>query len=101
MEALKTGRIDVVILTPSSVSLMAENSGGEAERAEPFSSPRFANSYGGIAFRKEDTELLAAFNGALEDFVGSPEFMGILTPLGYNEDNLPGDATAAEACTPS
>jgi polar amino acid transport system substrate-binding protein len=98
MEALKVGRIDVVILTPSSVSLMAENSGGAAERAEPFSSPRFASSYGGIAFRKDDQELLAAFNAALKDFIGTPEFMEIMKAVNYTEDMLPGDMTTAEAC---
>jgi polar amino acid transport system substrate-binding protein len=99
MEALKTGRIDVVILTPSSIGLMAENSGGAAERAEPFTSPRFAASYGGIAFRKEDTDLLAAFNDALADFIGTPEFMEVMKPVSYNEDMLPRDATTEEACT--
>jgi polar amino acid transport system substrate-binding protein len=101
MEALKTGRIDVVILTPSSIGLMAENSGGAAERAEPFTSPRFAASYGAIAFRKEDSELLAAFNEALAGFIGTPEFMEVMKPVNYNEDMLPGDATTEEACAAS
>jgi polar amino acid transport system substrate-binding protein len=98
MEALKTGRVNVVILTPSSISLMAENSGGAAERAEPFSSPPFAAAYGGIAFRKDDTELLAAFNEALRGFIGTPEFMEVMSAVSYSEDMLPGAVTAAEAC---
>ncbi len=98
MEALKTGRVNVVILTPSSISLMAENSGGAAERAEPFSSPPFAAAYGGIAFRKDDTELLAAFNEALKGFIGTPEFMEVMSAVSYSEDMLPGAVTAAEAC---
>lgn len=99
MEALKTSRINVVILTPSSISMMAGNSGGTAERAEPFSSPRFASAYGGIAFRKDDQELLAAFNAALKDFIGTPEFMDVMKAVSYSEDMLPGDMTTAEACT--
>jgi polar amino acid transport system substrate-binding protein len=98
MEALKTGRVNVVILTPSSISLMAENSDGAAERAEPFSSPPFAAAYGGIAFRKDDTELLAAFNEALKGFIGTPEFMEVMSAVSYSEDMLPGAVTAAEAC---
>lgn len=98
MEALKTNRIDVVILTPSSVSMMAETSGGVAERAEPFSSPRFASAYGGIAFRKDDAELLAAFNAALKDYIGTPEFMETMKAVNYTADMLPGDMTTAEAC---
>jgi polar amino acid transport system substrate-binding protein len=98
MEALKSKRVDAVILTPSSVSLMAKNSDGAAERADPFSSPRFASSYGAIAFDKQDTELLAAFNKALKEYIGTPEFMAILTPLGYTAENLPGDMTTAELC---
>ena len=99
MEALKTGRANVIILTPSSIELMAQNSGGAAERAEPFSSPRWASSYGGIAFRKGDTELLAAFNAAMKEFMAAPEFWEVMKPVGYTKDSLPGDMTTAEACT--
>jgi polar amino acid transport system substrate-binding protein len=98
MEALKTSRIDVVILTPSSVSMMADTSAGVAERAEPFSSPRFASAYGGIAFRKDDAELVAAFNAALKDFMATPEFMETMKAVNYTADMLPGDMTTAEAC---
>jgi polar amino acid transport system substrate-binding protein len=101
MEALKTGRANVVILTPSSIDLMAQNSGGAAERAAPFSSPRWANAYGGIAFRKDDTELLAGFNAAMKEFMGTPEFSEVMKPVGYSKDSLPGDATTAEACKPT
>lgn len=100
LEALKTERINVVILTPPSIGLMAENSEGAAERAEPFSSPTFANAFGGIAFRQGDEELVTAFNAVLKDFIGTPEFMELMAPVGYTEDNLPGAVTTAEACAP-
>ena len=100
MEALKSGRVDAVILTPSSVRLMAENSGGAAERAQPFAVPPFASSYGGMAFRKVDQEFVADFNAALKEIVGTPEYMAIMQPLGFTEDNLPGEMTTVEQCAP-
>ena len=99
MEGLKVGRVDAVILTPSSVTLMADNSGGAAERAMPFDVPAFASSYGGMAFRPTDTELRDAFNAALKDFIGTPEFMTIMAPLAWDEERLPGAMTTAEQCT--
>lgn len=99
MEGLKVGRVDAVILTPSSVTLMAENSGGAAERALPFDVPAFASSYGGMAFRPGDTELRDAFNEALEGFIGTPEFMAIMAPLAWDEERLPGAMTTAEQCS--
>ncbi len=98
LEALKTGRANVVVLTPSSIAQMADSSGGAAEVAAPFSSPTFAASYGAIAFRKDDTELLGAFNTAMKEFMKTPDFMEVMKPVGYTADRLPGDATAAEAC---
>jgi polar amino acid transport system substrate-binding protein len=98
LEALKTGRANAIILTPSSIDTMAANSGGTAERADPFSSPRFASSYGAIAFRKDDAELVAAFDTAMKAFMQTPEFWDVMKPVGYSKDSLPGDMTTAEQC---
>jgi polar amino acid transport system substrate-binding protein len=98
LEALKAGRVDAVILTPDSVNAMAERSGDAAERAEPFDNPPFANAYAASVFRIEDSELRTEYNKVLKDIVGTPEFMEMLKPNGYTEDNLPGDTTAEERC---
>jgi polar amino acid transport system substrate-binding protein len=98
LEALKSGRVDAVILTPDSVKAMAERSGGTVERAEPFENPVFANAFAASVFRKEDSEIREAFNAVLKDVVGTPAFMEMLKPNGYTEDNLPGAMTADERC---
>ncbi|HET7714993.1 MAG TPA: ectoine/hydroxyectoine ABC transporter substrate-binding protein EhuB [Bauldia sp.] len=98
LEALKSGRVDAVILTPDSVKAMAERSDGTVERADPFENPPFANAYAASVFRKEDNELREAFNAELKNVVGTPEFMEMLKPNGYTEDNLPGDMTAEARC---
>jgi polar amino acid transport system substrate-binding protein len=98
LEALKAGRIDAVILTPDSVNAMAERSGGTVERAAPFDNPPFASAYAASVFRIEDSELRTEFNKVLKDIVGTPAFMEMLKPNGYNEDNLPGAMTAEERC---
>ena len=98
LESVKAGRVDAVILTPDSVSAMAERSGGDAERADPFENPPFANAFAASVFRIDDSEIRLAFNDALKGTVGTPEFMEMLKPNGYTEDNLPGAMTADERC---
>jgi polar amino acid transport system substrate-binding protein len=98
LESVKAGRVDAVILTPDSVNAMAERSGGDAERADPFENPPFANAFAAAVFRIDDSELRLAFNDVLKDTVGTPEFMELLKPNGYTEDNLPGAMTADERC---
>jgi polar amino acid transport system substrate-binding protein len=98
LEAVKSGRVDAVILTPDSVNAMAERSGGAAERAMPFDNPPFASAYAASVFRQEDSELRAEYNKVLATMVGTPEFMETLKPNGYTEENLPGDMTADERC---
>jgi polar amino acid transport system substrate-binding protein len=98
LEAVKSGRVDAVILTPDSVNAMAERSGGQAERALPFENPPFATAYAASVFRLEDDELREEFNRVLAGMVGTPEFMETLKPNGYTEENLPGDMTAEQRC---
>jgi polar amino acid transport system substrate-binding protein len=98
LEAVKSGRVDAVILTLDSVNAMAERSGGEAERATPFEDASFASAYAASAFRLEDSELRTEYNKVLATMVGTPEFMETLKPNGYTDENLPGDMTAETRC---
>ena len=55
-------------------------------------------SDGAFGFRKEDTDLLEAFNAELEKFIGTPEHIALVEPFGFGEDFLP-TKTTAELCT--
>lgn len=45
--------------------------------------------FGGIAMRKRDTTLLAAFNQALTTFIGSPSHLKLVAPFGIGISELP------------
>lgn len=98
LEAVKAGRVDAVILTPDSVNSMAGRSDGQAERAMPFEDPPWANAFAASVFRIDDEELRTEYNKVLTSMIGTPEFMEMLKPNGYTEDNLPGEMTTAERC---
>ncbi|HEX2130282.1 MAG TPA: ectoine/hydroxyectoine ABC transporter substrate-binding protein EhuB [Actinophytocola sp.] len=54
---------------------------------------------GGFVFRKGDTELLDAFNQELTKLHDSGEWLEIVQPFGFTEDNLPpDDVTTEELC---
>jgi polar amino acid transport system substrate-binding protein len=53
--------------------------------------------HGGFGFRKEDTDLIAAFDTALKAFIGSPEHIALVTPFGFGKDYLP-NKTMEQLC---
>lgn len=97
--ALKAGEVDAVGLT----SLTAR----DIVATEPTlqSTPQFypevdgvpVKGYGGFAFRKQDRDLVKAFDDALATFVGSDEHLDLVRPFGFRRDMLP-DMTADQLC---
>lgn len=54
---------------------------------------------GGFVFRKGETDLVDAFNTELEKLHGSGDWLTIVEPFGFTEDNLPPkDLTTAKLC---
>lgn len=57
---------------------------------------------GGFVFRKGETDLVDAFNTELDKLHESGDWLTIVTPFGFTEDNLPPDGvTTAQLCTGS
>ena len=54
--------------------------------------------HGGFGFRKEDKDLLAAFDKELKAFIGSPEHLALVTPIGFGKGYLP-TKTTAQLCS--
>lgn len=100
LQALITGRADALALPVNSSMDLAARSNGQAEIVREFTMNPEWLPYSATVFRKDDTELMQAFNAQLKTFIGSPEFMGMMKPMGYDEGNLPGTKTAAEKCQP-
>lgn len=104
LAGVEAGRIDAYAATSLTVSdLMAKSTSDKVQRAAPFSDPvidgKPVRGYGAFGFRKDDTELLEAFNAKLAQFIGSPEHLELVKPFGFTQAELPGDATAARLCS--
>lgn len=99
VKAVQAGRADAAALTALSIADMASKNDG-VESTPPFGTVagKSVVGHGGIAFRKEDTDLYAAFNAELKKFIGSPEHIALVTPFGFGKDFLP-TLTTAELCS--
>jgi polar amino acid transport system substrate-binding protein len=99
LAAVQSNRADAAALTALSIANLASKSNGTAEMTEPFGTVagKSVVGHGGFGFRKEDTDLLEAFNKELKAFLGSPEHLALVTPLGFGKGFLP-TKTTAELC---
>lgn len=93
--AVQAGRADGAALTALSIADMAKKADG-VESTAPFGevAGKSVKGHGGFGFRKEDTDLLTAFNAELAKFIGSPEHIALVEPLGFGKDYLPNKTTA-------
>lgn len=98
LAAVRAGRVDASALTALSIERMARKGGDRVERAMPFETPETAVGYGAFAFRKDDPELVAAFNKHLKAFLGTPAHQKVAGMFGFTKAELPGDITAAALC---
>jgi polar amino acid transport system substrate-binding protein len=101
VSAVKAGRADGAALTALSIAGMAAANEG-VESTPPFGevAGKSVKGHGGFAFRKGDADksLYEEFNRTLKEFIGSPEHIALVTPLGFGEGYLP-NMTTAELCT--
>ncbi len=94
LAAVQSGRADGAALTALSIADMAKKAEG-VESTPPFGEVggKSVKGHGGFGFRKEDTDLLEAFNGELKKFIGSEEHVALVTPIGFGKDYLPNKTT--------
>ena len=102
--ALKTGRIDVALLTTTGAIGMADLSkDDDFELVEDFK-PLYKDgkplvSYAAYAFRPEDKSLRDAFNAELRAFMKTDEYRSIMKRYKVGESMMPPtDMTAEAAC---
>src|SRR5690349_6181942 len=94
LAAVQAGRADAAALTALSIADMAKKGEG-VESTKPFGevAGKSVKGHGGFGFRKEDTDLYEAFNKELKAFLGTPEHLALVTPLGFGKDYLPNKTT--------
>jgi polar amino acid transport system substrate-binding protein len=98
LAAVKSGRADAGGVTYFSAVHLSEESGGAVEPTDPTKNPEFTFNWVGIGFRKSDTKFLAAFNKALDEYLGSEAMMEAVAEYGYSKSQLPGDVTTEYVC---
>ena len=98
LAAVQSGRADAAALTALSIADMAKKGEG-VESTQPFGevAGKSVKGHGGFGFRKEDKDLLAAFDAELKRFIGSPEHIALVTPFGFGKDYLP-NKTMEQLC---
>src|SRR5688572_19971820 len=94
LAAVTSERADGAALTALSIADMAKKSEG-VESTTPFGevAGKSVKGHGGFGFRKEDTDLHEAFNKELKAFLGTPEHLALVTPIGFGKDYLPNKTT--------
>ncbi len=103
LDGVIAGRVDAYAATALTVNDLLRRAGNpEVERVDPFFDlvveGKIVRGYGAFGFRKNDAELLAAFNAALEKLIGTPGHAALVSPFGFGENELPGKVTAEELC---
>jgi polar amino acid transport system substrate-binding protein len=103
LAGVEAGRIDAFAGTSLTVGdLLAKAQTVHLERADPFADPlidgKVVRGYGAFGFRREDAELLKAFNQNLASLIGTPEHLELVRPFGFTAAEFPGGATAQALC---
>lgn len=92
--AVQSGAAQSLALSLPSVKWMAINNQlNNIESVYPFVQPEQLNQhqigFGAFAFRKEDRQLLTAWNNKLTPYIGSPEHLKLVAKFGLTREELP------------
>jgi polar amino acid transport system substrate-binding protein len=98
LRAVASGQVDCFAFDDLSLHHMVKTMGQGVEATAPFMPEHRLPYVGAYAF-PEDTALLDPFNDALKELHESGEWLRMVKPFEFTEDNQPpADLTAAKAC---
>lgn len=103
LDGVIAGRVDAYAATALTVNDLLRRAGNpDVERVDPFYDPvvegKALRGYGAFGFRKNDVELVQAFNAELEKLIGTPQHAKLVRPFGFSERELPGEVTTQALC---
>ncbi|TDP97695.1 ectoine/hydroxyectoine ABC transporter substrate-binding protein EhuB [Labedaea rhizosphaerae] len=103
LRQVKDGRVDCGALTDISLhDVVKKNPDAGLEVTEGFDpviKGKKVLSAGGFVFRKDDTDLLKAFNTELKKLQGNGEWVKIASPFGFSQANVPtAEVTTEKLC---
>jgi polar amino acid transport system substrate-binding protein len=96
---LRAGRVDAIAMTALTAYFLTDDEPGVEATSQffPVIDGEPVAGYGAFAFRKEDKDLLDAFNEHLATFIGSHEHLETVKEFGFTPDMIP-DKTAEQLC---
>lgn len=102
--AVQTGLADALALSAPTINWMVlRQPPRKTEVARPFSQPGrdfdSCQGYGAFVFRKEDTELLAAWNREQRAYFATQEYRQLMEDFGFGPEEMPGNVTLKEILT--
>jgi polar amino acid transport system substrate-binding protein len=101
LDAVKSGRVDAFALTGISLRSLAEGDDSVAvsEGFIPVIDGEEQIGAGATVFRKEDSDLLDAYNAELDKLIESDKWLELVEPYGFTEAERPDpDLTAEDLC---
>jgi polar amino acid transport system substrate-binding protein len=103
LSAVTTGRAYAAVLTDISFKqLVKQNPNAKVEVTPGFApvvNGKKQGETGGFVFRKNETDLVDAFNKQLTQMHGNGEWLKIVQPFGFAQGNIPAaDVTTAKLC---
>ncbi|GAA4022048.1 ectoine/hydroxyectoine ABC transporter substrate-binding protein EhuB [Actimicrobium antarcticum] len=88
LQAVRTRRADVAVGTALTMKALAVKGGARVAATTDFADDPSHIGYGALAFRQSDQTLRDAVNGALQEWLGSPEHLATVAPFGFDSSNL-------------
>lgn len=90
LAAVRLGRADGLALSAPTVAWLAREGGSEVAVAWPFHQPgSLAVGLCAFGLRRQDGRLRQALDGALRDYIGSPEHLERVSRFGFGPDTVP------------
>jgi polar amino acid transport system substrate-binding protein len=106
LQAITSNRADAAVLTDISFKTVVQQNPSAPVEVTPGFAPvingKKGVETGGFVFRKDESDLVAAFNNELKKLHDSGEWVRIVQPFGFSQDNVPTpDVTTESLCAAS
>ena len=97
LAAVRSGRADIGAMTAVEANKIAAEA-EEVDATDTNALPAWTFNWVGIGFHPDDDEFRAAFNAAMQGYIGSGEMLAAVAPYDYVPENVPGDASTEWIC---
>ena len=97
LAAVRSGRADIGAMTAVEANKIASEA-EEVDATDTNALPKWTFNWVGIGFHPDDDEFRAAFNAAMQGYIGSGEMLAAVAPYDYVPANVPDKASTEWIC---